>query len=159
MRPDSPPGLLHNIGGPPRATISWRGMADGAGAAAPGQGAARPMGPRGAWLQLTISIGQRDERYRRDWNTAGALLGLVEPGHALGEAAADPVSRPQALARTAYLVGLIRSPETADASLDPPGLLKVRLRDRPGTIAQIRLRRGEAQQVRTMLERGGPLPH
>ena len=88
MRPDSPPGLLHNIGGPPRATISWRGMADGAGAAAPGQGAARPMGPRGAWLQLTISIGQRDERYRRDWNTAGALLGLVEPGHALGEAAA-----------------------------------------------------------------------
>jgi membrane peptidoglycan carboxypeptidase len=38
---------------------------------------------------------------------------------ALGEAAADPVSRPLALARTAYLVGLIRSPETADASLDP----------------------------------------
>lgn len=37
---------------------------------------------------------------------------------ALGEAAADPATRPTALARTAYLVGLIRSPETADASLD-----------------------------------------
>jgi hypothetical protein len=49
--------------------------------------------------------------------------------------------------------------ESPEPSFDPPGLLKVRLRDRPGTIAQIRLRRGEAQQVRTMLERGGPLPH
>jgi hypothetical protein len=49
--------------------------------------------------------------------------------------------------------------ESAEGSVDPPGLLKVRLRDRSGTIAQIRLRRGEAQQVRTMLERGGPLRH
>ena len=49
--------------------------------------------------------------------------------------------------------------ESAEPSPDPPGLLKVRLRDRPGAIAQIRLRRREAQQVRTILERGGPLPH
>lgn len=85
---DSPPGLLHNSGGPPRASISWRGMADVTAAGSSGHGAAQSVRPRGAWLQLTVSIGQPDERYRRDWNTAGALLELVEPGHALGEAAA-----------------------------------------------------------------------
>lgn len=88
---DAPPGLLHNTGGPPRASISWRGMPDGpAGGTTgnPAANAARPASPRGAWLQLSLSIGKHDERYRRDWNTAGALLGLVEPGHALAEAAA-----------------------------------------------------------------------
>ncbi len=49
--------------------------------------------------------------------------------------------------------------ESAEPSLDPPGLLTLRSRDRDGAIAQVRLRRGEAQRVRTMLERGGPLPH
>jgi hypothetical protein len=100
-RSEPAPGLLHNIGGPPRATISWRGLgrgalgtasgsrpATGAGSGASG-GTAAATGPRGTWLQLTISIGQRDERYRRDWNTAGALLELAEPGHGLGEAAAQ----------------------------------------------------------------------
>ena len=88
-------GLLHNIGGPPRATISWRGLGRAqAGSAAQGDpdGAPPATGqarPAGTWLQLTISIGQRDERYRRDWNTAGALLELAEPGHGLGEAAAQ----------------------------------------------------------------------
>jgi hypothetical protein len=100
-RSEAAPGLLHNTGGPPRATISWRGLgrgalgtasgsrpATGAGSGASG-GTAAATGPRGTWLQLTISIGQRDERYRRDWNTAGALLELAEPGHGLGEAAAQ----------------------------------------------------------------------
>jgi hypothetical protein len=100
-RSEPAPGLLHNIGGPPRATISWRGLgrgalgtasgsrpATGAGSGASG-GTVAATGPRGTWLQLTISIGQRDERYRRDWNTAGALLELAEPGHGLGEAAAQ----------------------------------------------------------------------
>ena len=88
MRADSRPGLLHNIGGPPRASISWRGMPDSTVARVPGHAAAEPAHPRGAWLQLSLSIGKHDERYRRDWNTAGALLGLVEPEHELGEAAA-----------------------------------------------------------------------
>jgi hypothetical protein len=92
---EAAPGLLHNVGGPPRATISWRGLgrtqpeavAQGvASRRAPVASAARPPG---TWLQLTISIGQRDPRYRRDWNTATALLELVEPGHGLAEAPAQ----------------------------------------------------------------------
>lgn len=89
-RADAPPGLLHNIGGPPRATISWRGLGrEPTGAAAGGHAGTASAGnaarARGTWLQLSISIGQRDARYRRDWNTAGALLELVEPGHGLAE--------------------------------------------------------------------------
>lgn len=89
------PGLLHNSGGFSRATITWRGLSrthpgSAAHGTAPGcapvASAARPPG---TWLQLTISIGQRDPRYRRDWNTAAALLELVEPGHALAEAPAQ----------------------------------------------------------------------
>jgi hypothetical protein len=49
--------------------------------------------------------------------------------------------------------------ESDEAVPDPRGLLNLRLRDRPGTLASIRMRRGEAQRVRTMLESGGPLPH
>ena len=49
--------------------------------------------------------------------------------------------------------------EGPEATLDPRGLLKLQLRDRPGTLAAIRLHRSEALQVRTMLESGGPLPH
>lgn len=88
-------GLLHNIGGPPRATISWRGLGRAqAGSAAQGDpdGAPPAAGqarPAGTWLQLTISIGQSDPRYRRDWNTAAALLALVEPRHGLAEAPAQ----------------------------------------------------------------------
>lgn len=92
---EAAPGLLHNVGGPPRATISWRGLgrtqaetaAQGGAHSVPP--AASPARLPGAWLQLTISIGQRDPRYRRDWNTAAALLGLVEPGHGLAEAPAQ----------------------------------------------------------------------
>ncbi|MFN9744798.1 MAG: hypothetical protein ACK57B_04025 [Betaproteobacteria bacterium] len=88
---EAAPGLLHNSGGPPRATISWGGLGRTQGGSA-AQGSthgappsASPARPPGAWLQLTISIGQRDSRYRRDWNTAAALLELVEPGHGLAE--------------------------------------------------------------------------
>jgi len=94
-RGETQPALLHNVGGPPRATISWRGMGRAPAApAAPGRAhdaapSAIDARPAGAWLQLTISIGQRDPRYRRDWNTAAALLNLVEPEHGLGEAAAQ----------------------------------------------------------------------
>lgn len=93
--PEAAPGLLHNVGGPPRATISWRGFGRAhPGAVGPGgpQAAGLPTGPggpAGVWLQLSISIGAGDARYRRDWNTAAALLGLVEPGHGLPEPAAE----------------------------------------------------------------------
>lgn len=49
--------------------------------------------------------------------------------------------------------------EGSDATLDPCGLLNLQLRDRPGTLASIRMHRSEALQVRTMLESGGPLRH
>ena len=90
-RPEPPAGLLHNVGGPPRASINWRGFnrVQAAGAPRAEHEDAAPFMPRGMWLQMTISIGQRDARYRRDWNTASALLELVEPGHGLGEAAAQ----------------------------------------------------------------------
>jgi hypothetical protein len=42
--------------------------------------------------------------------------------------------------------------ETADATLSPGGMLNLRLKDRPGTLASIRMNRSEALQVRTMLE-------
>ena len=85
--------LLHNVGGPPRATITWRGPDRFQAGGAPRQPGEEPAAysSRGIWLLLTISIGQRDARYRRDWNTATALLDLVEPGHELAE--------PQAQAR------------------------------------------------------------
>jgi hypothetical protein len=83
--------LLHNVGGPPRATITWRGPDRFQAGGTPRQPGEAPAAcsSRGMWLQLTISIGQRDERYRRDWNTAAALLDLVEPGHGLAEPAAQ----------------------------------------------------------------------
>ena len=91
--PEPAGALLHNIGGPPRATITWRGpdRFQAGGAPRPPHEEPGPFSSRGMWLQLTISIGQRDARYRRDWNTAAALLDLVEPGHHLAE--------PQAQAR------------------------------------------------------------
>lgn len=49
--------------------------------------------------------------------------------------------------------------ETPDATLEPKGLLNLQLKDRPGTLASIRMNRREALQVRTMLESGGRLPH
>jgi len=91
-RTEAAPGLLHNSGYAPRATITWRGVGrDPNGPAAAGgkeaasASSAAAEGPRGTWLQLSISIGQRDARYRCDWNTAGALLELVEPNHGLAE--------------------------------------------------------------------------
>ena len=83
---DEAPGLLHNIGGPPRASIQWRGF--GRGALADDAERIEVARRSGTWLNLTLSIGQADGRYHRDWNTAGALLRLLEPSHALGEAAA-----------------------------------------------------------------------
>ena len=49
--------------------------------------------------------------------------------------------------------------EEPDLSIDPTGLLKLSLRNRPGTLAAIRLRRGEAERIRTMLETGGSRRH
>jgi hypothetical protein len=80
------PGLLHNIGGPPRASILWRGF--GRGPLADDAERIEVARRRGTWLHLTLSIGQANGRYQRDWNTAGALLRLLEPAHALGETAA-----------------------------------------------------------------------
>jgi hypothetical protein len=49
--------------------------------------------------------------------------------------------------------------ERPDATLDPSGLLQLRLKDRPGTLASIRMHRSEALRVRTMLESGGRPVH
>ena len=80
------PGLLHNTGCAPRASILWRGI--GRGPLADDAERIEVARRRGTWLHLTLSIGQANERYHRDWNTAGALLRLLEPAHELAEAAA-----------------------------------------------------------------------
>jgi hypothetical protein len=49
--------------------------------------------------------------------------------------------------------------ETPDPTIEANGLLSLQLKDRPGTLASIRMNRREALQVRTMLEAGGRLPH
>lgn len=89
---EAPPSLLHNIGGPPRASIVWRGLnreqaASGTPTASSRTASATPA--LGLWLHLSISIGVADARYRRDWNTAAALLELVQPDHGLDEIAAQ----------------------------------------------------------------------
>ena len=80
------PGLLHNTGYAPRASILWRGI--GRGPLADDAQRIEVARSRGTWLHLSLSIGQTDGRYRRDWNAAGALLRLLDPAHALSEAAA-----------------------------------------------------------------------
>ena len=69
------PGLLHNSGCAPRASILWRGI--GRGPLADDAERIEVARRRGTWLHLTLSIGQANERYHRDWNTAGALLRLL----------------------------------------------------------------------------------
>ncbi|HYF59673.1 MAG TPA: hypothetical protein VEA81_12030 [Burkholderiaceae bacterium] len=49
--------------------------------------------------------------------------------------------------------------EAPGPGIDPTGLLDLRLKDRPETLASIRMKRREALQVRTMLESGGPALH
>ena len=80
------PALLHNIGGGPRASIVWRGF--GRGPIADGAERIEAARGRGSWLHLSLSIGRDDPRFQRDWNTAAALLRIVEPGSTLGEASA-----------------------------------------------------------------------
>ena len=80
------PGLLHNTGCAPRANLVWRGI--GRGPLADDTERIEVARRRGTWLHLSLSIGQADARYHRDWNTAAALLRLLEQTHDLGEAAA-----------------------------------------------------------------------
>jgi hypothetical protein len=48
--------------------------------------------------------------------------------------------------------------DAPDPATEPKGVLRVALRDRPGTLAAIRLHRIEADQIRLMLE-GGTRPN
>jgi hypothetical protein len=80
------PGLLHNFGCASRASIVWRGI--GRGPLSDDAERIEVARRRGTWLHVSISIGQRDARYHRDWNTAAALLRLIEPEHSLAESAA-----------------------------------------------------------------------
>ena len=75
--------MLHNVGYAPRARISWHG---------PGRDAQKNRIDRvaassykGAWVLLRHSIGQRSPAYQRDWNSATALLGVLQPHHRLSE--------------------------------------------------------------------------
>lgn len=84
---DSGPGLLHNSGYAHSASIVWRGL--GRGTATDPDERLKLAGSRGTWLRLTLSIGQSDGRYHREWNTAEPLLELVQPGHRLAPVAAQ----------------------------------------------------------------------
>jgi hypothetical protein len=48
--------------------------------------------------------------------------------------------------------------EVPSATVEPMGFLNLRMKDRPGTLATIRLNRHEALQVRTLLEGGNSMP-
>jgi hypothetical protein len=48
--------------------------------------------------------------------------------------------------------------EIPTATVEPMGFLNLRMKDRPGTLATIRLNRHEALQVRTLLEGGLDMP-
>jgi hypothetical protein len=83
---DAPPPLLHNVGWAPRASIVWRGLGRG-----PVTGEAdrlQAARTHGAWLNLSATVGRADPRWQRQWNTAAAVLSVLEPGHALDETAA-----------------------------------------------------------------------
>jgi hypothetical protein len=49
--------------------------------------------------------------------------------------------------------------ERAEAVAEPRGMLELRLKDRPGTLAAVRLNRGEAVRLRLALESGSPTRH
>lgn len=81
--------LLHNYGVPPTTFIRWNGLADAGaddgGAETPaGSGAAQPA-RAGAWLHCQLQVHSAKPV---DWNRCTELLGVVRPGHGLGEAAA-----------------------------------------------------------------------
>ncbi len=80
------PGLLHNTGYAPQASILWRGI--GRGPLADEAERIEVARRCGSWLHLSLSIGKADARFHRDWNSAVALLRLLEPEHHMGEAAA-----------------------------------------------------------------------
>jgi hypothetical protein len=48
--------------------------------------------------------------------------------------------------------------EIPSPMIEPVGFLNLRMKDRPGTLATIRMNRQEALQVRTLLEGGTSLP-
>jgi hypothetical protein len=83
MKTPEATGLLHNIGGPPRVSIVWRGLREPLSRNL--RGSIAIAASAGTWLRLQISISQNSRRYRRDWNTAAALYGLLDPDHSLSE--------------------------------------------------------------------------
>lgn len=112
--------LLHNSGYGSGASVMWRGI--GRGPLNDDAERIEVARHRGTWLHLSLSIGQANARYHRDWNTAGALLKLLEPDHSLAEAAA-----------TSRLVERI---EAHCAALDWPECLMV---GKPGRGAERRI--------------------
>ncbi len=78
--------LLHNVGWASRASIVWRGLGRGPMTGEADRLEAARTG--GAWLNLSAAVGRADPRWQRQWNTAAALLSVLEPGHTLDEAAA-----------------------------------------------------------------------
>jgi len=86
----SPP-LLHNSGYASSAPMVWHGLQRGASPTPAAGDAPLPasIAAQGQWLQLLASVGQRERTYRRDWNSARALLTLFEYRHGLTEALAE----------------------------------------------------------------------
>jgi hypothetical protein len=72
--PEHPPPLLHNVGGPSRASIAWHGI--GRRPAADDRDRIRVAASLGTWLLSSLSVGQARPHYHRHWNTAAALLAM-----------------------------------------------------------------------------------
>ena len=148
---ERPPPLLHNIGGPSRASIAWRGL--GRAHASDDQDHIRVAATQGTWLLASLTVGQAQKHYHRHWNTAAALLALVEPDHGLDEPAATRrlKERIEAHARElgwpACLVTMPRKPlpqpavTVGDALLTFAAMAKstgsLWLRDRPAHLAPL----------------------
>ncbi len=86
---DERTGLLSMFGRPPSASLVWGGL--GRGPLENRDQRVANAGRLGSWLRFETVITWRSRFYRDSWNSAVALLDLLEPDHVLGEKEAEAV--------------------------------------------------------------------
>jgi hypothetical protein len=71
--------LLHNIGGPPSATLTWRGLK--ASAAGDAQSRIEEARKCGTWVRVMHRLYSRHPLFKNNWNSSVTVLKLFEPNH------------------------------------------------------------------------------